>query len=68
MLEWLKSRTIPDERVHRDYIIKKVYGLNPNFTRWLTLLTVDHGVSVLDDFWIKFSGEDIKYADIRVKF
>ena len=67
LIEWLRSRTIPDERVHRDCIIKKVYGLNPNFTSWLTLLTVDHGVSVMDDFWIKFSGEDIEYADIRVK-
>lgn len=68
LVEWLKGRTIPDERIGRDDLIRRVYGLNPNFTSWLTLLTVDHGVSVLDDYWIKFSDEDIKYADVRVKF
>ena len=68
LIDWLKDRTIPEERVNRDYIIKKVYGLNPNFANLFVLLGVDHGVSVLDDFWVKFKGEDIRYADVRVKY
>lgn len=68
LINWLEKRTIPYERVNRDYLIKKVYKINPNFATLFSLLSIDHGVSVLDDFWIKFSNEDIRYADVRVKY
>lgn len=64
---WLKKRTIPEERINRDEIIRELYHLNPNFAPMFALLQIDHGVNVLDNFWLKFEGENLEYKDVRCR-
>ena len=53
--------------MNRDEIIRELYHLNPNFAPMFALLQIDHGVNVLDNFWLKFEGENLEYKDVRCR-
>lgn len=63
IVEWLRRRIIPKNRVHVDLILKAL-GLGPNDTKGI--IDVCKGLSLNDSYWVVPYGFDGKFCDFNL--
>ena len=63
IVEWLRRRIIPKNRVHVDLILKTL-GLGPNDTKGI--IDVCKGLSLNDSYWVVPYGFDGKFSEYNL--
>lgn len=64
IVDWLIRRALPVSRQNYEGIIKSA-GLSSN-TDTLSLITTYHALSLVDNYWIRSVGSDVKYSDVNL--
>lgn len=64
VMKFLESRSVPRTRVDIEDILRR-YGLREYDA--LQMCKKSHGRSMSDYLWLKFDGENISYADVKLR-
>lgn len=57
---WWKVRMVPESRYNLDYLLKTL-----KLTNYFELLEINHGLSLIDHYWICKEDENVKWEDIN---
>lgn len=64
VLDFLEDRCFPRERVNCNEVLKEL-GLS--FYKPLDIVRKTHGVQFDDFMWVRFKGETLKHADVKIR-